>query len=962
MIRSVAVALCALLFANAASAQQLIVNEFYRGGTLGAAGDEWIEVVLLEDLTATELQAYLVGDSQAATNSKLGAYQFTNMAAIASDFPAGTIIVLTGGAGVAVDSSYDPAGNDWNLVLASNGANITAVNNGGDLAGTDVVWVDTAATGTAITAAGFCVNYDSTPGTLGATCQVTIPVPNNNSGSVLGDAVASAGLTGSWTSSVALASMTPGQPNGGANTTSIDDLRGGKGKLPVLSFANASVLEGDSGDFPTLSFSATLDRPAEGDCVFNVESFDAGAPNEATPGVDYTAITLLNVTIPDGQISTSFDVTIIGDDLIEGDEVFTVSAFGEPFECDIFGAEAIGTIIDDDFELPAFEIDDVSVVEGTGAGLTEAVFTVSLTGLADRPEGGSISVDYCTVDGSALAPTDYASTSGTLVFVDGGPLTQTITVPIVRDNIFESDEGYSVVLSNPQGATLEVDTGFGTIVNDDGFPGPAIDDVSQIEGTGGTTTFVFTVSLSNPSATPVEFSVNTVDGSATAPADYTAIDPTVISFPPLLTSQQVSVSVVPDALVEEDETFQVEVHPVPDRPAAGGQPLAVATGTILDDDEPSLSVDDVSVVEGTGAGTTVAVFNVTLSASPRQGEPVSLAYSTSDGSAVAPADYASTAGNLSFSAGGPLSQTVSVPIVRDALDENDETFQLVLSDAVAATIADGTGVATILDDDAAPQPGVADVALLEGDAGNTAFQFTLSLTGPSSFPLSFEVWTVDGSATAPSDYVAIPIGAPLLVEFDPGQTSQNVVVQVHGDELVENDESFSLQIGAAQPAGNGGGVVASATGTILNDDVASLSINDVTQLEGSNGGLTPFVFTVNSSKAFAEAIQIGYQTAPGSAGDPEDFLGGPGTVTLPALALTTTITIQVIADDLVESNETFNVILAGVARASLGDPTGLGTIIDDDDAVAVPALDRWSLLLLLLGVAGLAALTLLRRH
>jgi hypothetical protein len=500
-------AILALLAASTASAQSIIVNEFFRSGTL-STGDEWIEVVLLTDLTATELQAYLVGDSQGATSSKLSAYRFANMSDFASDFPAGTIIVVSGDTGPAVDSSYDPAGGDWNLTLRTSGGNITIVTGGGDLAGTDVVWVDITATGTAIGIDGFCVNYDSTPGTFGASCPVTITAPGNVTGSVLGgDVTTQAANAGSWTSSVALASMTPGQPNGGANTTSIDDLRAMLAGTPLLSLDSPSVIEGNSGDMPSLLFTATLDIPANGDCVFSAETFDAGGPNEATPGVDYVASSFPSLTIPDGMQSVQFSVPVIGDDLIEGDEIVTIDIFGEPFECDIFSAAGVGTIIDDDFKLPTLEIDDVSVVEGTDAGVTEAVFTVTLAGLAGRPaRGGGISVDYASVDGSAIAPADYASTSGTLVFVDGGPLSQTITVPIVRDNIFEGDESFTVVLSNPQGATLDVDTGTGTIENDDGFPVPSVEDVSALEGSGGgVTAFNFTVTLSNPSSTPANF-------------------------------------------------------------------------------------------------------------------------------------------------------------------------------------------------------------------------------------------------------------------------------------------------------------------------------------------------------------------------------------------------------------------------------------------------------------------------
>lgn len=832
-----ALAFCALLASAPLAAQSLIVNEFYRGGTLGAAGDEWIEVVLLNDMTSTELETYLVGDSQAATNSKLGAYRFANLIGISPFFRAGSIIVVTGGAGVTADTSYDPDNDDWNLVLPTNGPNIVVVNASGDLAGTDVVWVDTAATGTAITADGFCVHYDSTPGTLAQTCQVEIPVPNNNSGAVLTGLVFDAEFPANWSVSIAAAALTPGQPNGGANTTSILLLREGAGKGPELSFNNVSVLEGDSGEFPLLTFTATLDAPADGDCEFRVETFPPGQANDATPGVDYVALSDLEVVILDGETSTTFSVTVIGDDVIEGDEVLEVAAFGEPGNCNIFKASGIGTILDDDVpEVPTLSIDNVTVVEGTGPGLTEAVFTVTLND--NRATRGSITVDYATANGSATAPADYASTVGTLDFSGPGN-TRNIRVPIVRDNITEDDETFFVNLSNPVGATIDTPQGLGTIEDDDDAPTPSVNNVSLPEGNAGVTPFVFTVTLSNPSAFTERFAVQTEDGSAVAPVDYAPTPFTIIDFAPGVVSQQVTVNVNGDTEVEADEQFFLRVYQGPrgaERAAARGvgPVLASGTGTILNDDVAlSLSINSVSVVEGTGAGTTNAQFSVSVSGTPPQGSPVSVQYATANGSALAPADYASSNGTLTFTSAGPLTQQISVPIVRDNLVEGNETFVVNLSNPVGATIATGQG-----------------------------------------------------------------------------------------------------------------------TGTILDDDSASLSINNVTQAEGNGGGFTAFVFTVSSSNPSATPMQVNFQTQDGSALAPQDYQASNGTLTIPALASSATIAIQVVADDDFEPTEDFRVLLSAPVGATIANGTGIGTILGDDSPVNVPALDRLGLLLLLLGLLG----------
>jgi hypothetical protein len=110
-----------------------------------------------------------------------------------------------------------------------------------------------------------------------------------------------------------------------------------------------------------------------------------------------------------------------------------------------------------------------------------------------------VTVDFTTVDASAVAPADYAAQSATLTF---GPtdVTRTITVAVVGETCFEPTEIFFVNLFNSTGgATISDSSGTGTIQNDDSQPTVSINDVSLPEGSsGGTTSFDFTVSLRTP--------------------------------------------------------------------------------------------------------------------------------------------------------------------------------------------------------------------------------------------------------------------------------------------------------------------------------------------------------------------------------------------------------------------------------------------------------------------------------
>jgi ELWxxDGT repeat protein len=227
-----------------------------------------------------------------------------------------------------------------------------------------------------------------------------------------------------------------------------------------------------------------------------------------------------------------------------------------------------------------------------------------------------------------------------------------------------------------------------------GTPGLSIGRAAVAEGDSGTVEMVFTVTLPAPRAETATVDYATADGTATAGSDYVATSGT-LTFAPGETSRPVVVAVNGDTLFEADETLLVQLSPVIGIPTNETR----GVGTITNDDTaPALSIDDVAVAEG-DAGTTEAVFTVSLS-SPA-GLAATVAYTTADGWATAGSDYTATSGLLTF-APGVTSQTTTALVLGDTAFEGDETFFLNLSGPANVTIADGQGLATILDDDPPP--------------------------------------------------------------------------------------------------------------------------------------------------------------------------------------------------------------------------------------------------------------------
>jgi len=219
---------------------------------------------------------------------------------------------------------------------------------------------------------------------------------------------------------------------------------------PTISVADASVAENAG----PLSFTISLSTASGQEVDVDYTTTDV----TALAGSDYTTISGTAV-IPAGQTSVQVDVPVTNDDTHESDEGLTLDLSSE-YNASILDGHAVGTITNDD-ALPVASIGDTSVAEGN-LGLTPATFDITLAGASDS----TVTVDWATADGTANALTDYVLASGTATFAPG-VTSQQVSVDVVGDVLKESDETFTVVLSNPNGATIDKGTGTGTITNDD---------------------------------------------------------------------------------------------------------------------------------------------------------------------------------------------------------------------------------------------------------------------------------------------------------------------------------------------------------------------------------------------------------------------------------------------------------------------------------------------------------------
>ena len=181
-----------------------------------------------------------------------------------------------------------------------------------------------------------------------------------------------------------------------------------------------------------------------------------------------------------------------------------------------------------------------------------------------------------------------------------------------------------------------------------------------------------------------------------------------------------------------------------------------------------------------------AAFTVMLS--EPAAAPVTVVWSTADGTAVSGEDYAAVSGGTVTFAPSEVTATVTVATVQDALDEASETFTVRLDSAVGAEVDEtaASAGATVTDDDDPPVVGLAGARVAEGDRA----VLELSLSGPSGRPVEVVWSTGDGTASAGEDYTAVPAGT---ATFAPGERLANLTVVTLDDAIREGEETFVVR-------------------------------------------------------------------------------------------------------------------------------------------------------------------------
>ena len=599
--------------------------------------------------------------------------------------------------------------------------------------------------------------------------------------------------------------------------------------------------------------------------------------------------------------------------LVEPDEPFSVT-IANPSDTvggsspTIGGSGAVETLIVND-DIATLTVENISVFE------TSSTHTILVRVALDNPVAGGFTVDYETQDITALVgDNDYVGTSGTLVFAGTAGEVQEFGVDIVGDDVVEPDEAFQINLSNITPADESVDAASIHIDGGVTTPGMATSAGLTFFIDGDTLTEGF--SITNSSSPGIDVTAFSLD-----------LNPLGLNF-------------------DTNEVTSDGSAATPFTPLDGSDVTTGLLPTVVPDNASSLTLGFSNFQPGETFS-----WNVDVDSSPGGDQSV---FGNELIGAIATID---------FSDGTRLIGTL-MPVAGNSGAANFEVTEV----TVTPDISTGAGTVTILNDDIdlALQP-AENAQQNEGDSGTTTYSFEVTRAGfitdsTADTTVDWAVTPSGANGVEAADFVGgvLPSGT---VTFGPGETSKTIEVQVLGEDLVERDEDFNVTLSNAQNADPNLDTlqinVGSQSATIVNDDTANMSVDDVIVQEPDTGNNTTAQFTISIDQPADEDITVLVTTSDGTSTNPainattanNDYVTKTQVVTILAGATTATFDVVIVGDNDVELDENFFVTLTnptydginqdvdtggpggaavGVFQVEIDDAVGIGTINNED--------------------------------
>lgn len=674
------------------------------------------------------------------------------------------------------------------------------------------------------------------------------------------------------------------------------------GEAGLLQFSAASYVVSESSATVTLTVTRTGGK--SGEVTVDYFTVDGDALGEADYTPDFGTL-----TFPDGVTSQTIVIGLNNDDIDETNETFEVMLEAPGGGASLGTRNVASVVITDNDNGGEIKFSAASIKVDETAG--EAIVTLTRSG--GTAEG--VTVDVTITGGTATSEEDYLLESETVEFA-AGESTTTFALLINDDSDSEGDETVLLQLSNPTGgASLGKGTNATVLIIDDEVSFQLAAESYTVSEKAATV--VVTVIRSGPTTGTSTVDLSTVDGTADGESDFAGTNVTV-TFGPGATSKTVPIRLLRDDLVEGDETFGVELGN-PDGGQLGN--LTEAIVTIEDDDEGgeiSFKVESFKAKESAS----FAVVQVTRTGGVAGG--VMFDFTTEDESAEDGSDYTGVTETIEFGA-GVKTLKIEIPLLGDALDEDDETVHLTISNpSGGATLGElDSATLTIVDDDTGGVIAFGATTYSISETGATA-NITLTRSGGKAEGVWVEVINTGGTATPDVDYTGFLTNT---VFFGEGETKVSFSIDITDDSDSDGNETVLLEL--ANPGG--GARLGSRTNAVLNilDDELSVQFS-VTATNVDEGGKKIVLTVLRSGPKGAFTVQ--YATSDGSATAGADYTAKTGTLSFSSSAKSKTIIIPIINDTEDEGDETFTVTLTNPSTGvAIGENSSVTVTIGDND-------------------------------
>ena len=687
--------------------------------------------------------------------------------------------------------------------------------------------------------------------------------------------------------------------------------------MPTASIANVTVGEGAG----TLTLTLALDRLSNMDISYSAVT--SGVSGTATVADDYVAFLQggsNDFTVPAGNLSQTFDITLVDDSVDEPDETIVIvwtkyttsdatpdffTVTGTITDNDTAGvtlSKTLLTVTEEDTTGDSYSVvlnsqptaDVVVTVAGhSGTDVTPTPTTLTFTPInweTVQPVTVTAGTDMDTVNETVSLTHSAASTDANY---------NGITIGGVAVSVHDDDTGNNLATGKPaiSGTAQEGETltaAIGNIADTDGLP----------------TTF------------PDDYAFQWLRVDADGMSNETDIGADAVTYTPVAADvgKKVKVKVHFTDADSNPETLASNAFP--------------SSGTITAGTLPVLSISGITVDEDAGTAT------LTVELTPASTGTVTVDYATRDqvGGATAGDDYTATSGTLTFTA-GQTSKTITVQITDDDIYENYEAFFVDLSNPTGATLPVFPTAAVGIDsEDAVPTASMADVTVDEGAGTMTLI---LRLNHPSHEDIAYS--TVDtrvtGTATEGEDYDDFLLGPPAgtaRITVPGGSLSQTFDITIVDDGVDEADETIVI-LWQKVTGDEVTPTTFTFTGTIVPVPLPALSFDSNEVLVDEDAG--PATLTVELAPASTGTVTVDYATRGSSATAGEDYTTTSGTLTFAATETSKTITVPILNDNVYELfRESFFIDLTNPTGATLPDPPFAAVRIDSEEAVPTASL------------------------